>query len=124
MSNRFKVGDRVRSVSTGVVWTVEEVHHGGRFVKINDLWRGERELELVKRSLPQEHRSTVGCLAVPERSRSYQSDHKCSACWSMVPIERCAVVSARGEKSGICEKCFSFMWHAATEELLAPGRLR
>ena len=47
-----------------------------------------------------------------------RSAYKCSGCHNMFPFEKCAMVSAKGDGFATCEKCFSFMWHAANEKLL------
>jgi DnaJ-domain-containing protein 1 len=37
----------------------------------------------------------------------------------MFTFDQCAMVGAKGDGFGVCERCFHFMWHAANEKVRA-----
>jgi hypothetical protein len=54
---------------------------------------------------------------IPQELR--RSAYKCSGCHHMFPFEGLAMISAKGDGFATCEHCFTFMWHAGNEKMLA-----
>lgn len=74
----------------------------------------DRATEFFQRGMEQQ-RSAMQ--QVPPELR--RSAYKCSGCHNMFPFEGLAMISAKGDGFGTCERCFRFMWHAANEKILA-----